>query len=472
VRYDQLHPYQTRAIEHTLAHQQSMLWLDMGLGKTVVTLTALAQRLDRVQIHGALVVAPVRVIQSVWRQEARKWDHLGHLRFSLVHGDKNTRTRAAMVPADIYLTNYENLRWLADLWTQHYLARGKYLPVNALVADEVTKLKNATAKRHEAIRRLTPFMPYRLGLTGTPASNGYADLFGQYLAIDGGQRLGQSVTQFKSRFFQRDNPMSPWGKDVLRPGSDEVIQELVGDITLQMSSADYLTLPDVIHNLIELHLPANRRAQYEQLEEDLFVKLDSGHEVESFNSASLSNRCLQFAQGAMYRNPGDSTWEAIHDVKLDALDDVIEEASGKPVLVAVAFRHDAQRILERHPEMRWVDAAMSGTSFNETLDLWEQGRLPGIVAHPRSMAHGIDRLKEGPVDDFVWFGHTWALDDYEQAIARLQRQGRTRPIRMHHLAMVDTVQDAQRAALASKAVGQDALKAALNEYRRHKLGVG
>ena len=445
-----------------------MLWLDMGLGKTVVTLSAIVERLQTLDSYGVLIVAPLRVMQSVWRQEARKWAHTCDLRFSAITGNKDQRTRAAMMPSDVWLINYENLRWLADLWTQHYLSRGRYLPANMVVLDECTKMKNSTAERHAALRRLLPFVPYRVGLTGTPASNGYADLFGQYLAIDSGQRLGQTKTEFQRRFFRPENPMSPFARQVLTPGAADVIEELVQDITLQMSNTDYLTLPPVVLNVIELDLPAKRRLQYEQIEKEMFVALDSGIEVDIFNRASLTNRCLQFAQGAMYQAPGNPKWEPLHDVKLDALDDVVEEAAGKPVLVAIEFRHDAERILKRHPGMRWVDASMNATKFAETLDLWERGQLPGIIANPKSMAHGIDRLKDGPVDDLVWFGLTWSLDDYEQTIARLQRQGRTRPIRMHHLHMVDTVETAQRLALEAKAATQDGLKAALNEYRRNK----
>lgn len=445
-----------------------MLWLDMGLGKTVVTLTAIAERMDMMQVYGALVVAPKRVIQSVWRQEARKWAHTGHLKFNLVHGSKDFRTRAALTPADVYLTNYENLRWLADLWTHHYLSKGRYPPVNMLVLDEVTKVKNPSSVRAESLERLTPFIPFRVGLTGTPASNGYADLFGQYKVIDGGQRLGTSKTAFQDRFFKAVNPYAPHEKRETQDGATAVIEALVGDITLQMSSADYLQLPPVMPNVIELDLPPRLRAKYEQLEDEMLVQLDSGHEVVSFNAASLTNRCLQFAQGAMYLAPGDKRWELVHDLKMEALDEVVEEANGKPVLAAIEFQHDAQRILAKYPDWRWLSSSMSETRFNETLDLWEAGRLPGIIAHPASAGHGIDRLKDGPVDDLVWFGHTWSLDDYEQTIARLMRQGRTRPIRMHHLVMRGTVEEAQRMALAFKASTQSQLKAALNEYRRTK----
>lgn len=444
-----------------------MLWLDMGLGKTVVTLTAIAEKLDRLQISGALILAPLRVIQSVWRQEAAKWEHTRDLRFSVVHGNRDLRTRAALLPADIYLCNYENLKWLADCWTQYYLARGKYLPVTMVVYDEITKVKNATAKRHEeGLQRLTPFMPHRVGLTGTPASNGYQDLFGQYLAVDSGERLGTSKTAYMQRFFRPENPMSPFGKQKPFETAENLIEGLVADITIQMKAEDYIDLPEVMENELEVDLPPKLRSQYAKLEEEMWVQLDSGHEIESFNAASLTNRCLQFSQGAMYLNPGAKQWEAVHDLKLDALESVVNEANGKPVLVAIEFQHDAQRILKKYPGMVWVKSGMSGTKFNATLDAWERGDLPGIIVHPASAGHGIDRLKNGPVDDVVWFGHTWSLDEYEQLIARVKRQGRTRPIRMHHITCVGTIEVAQRLALKAKARSQDKLKEALNEYRR------
>ena len=443
-----------------------MLWLDMGLGKTVVTLSAIAEKLDRLQINGALVLAPLRVIQSVWRQEAGKWDHTQGLRFSLISGTRDARTRAALLPADVYLCNYENLTWLADCWTQYYLARGKYLPVNMVVFDEVTKVKNSTAKRHEALQRLTPFMPHRVGLTGTPASNGYQDLFGQYLAVDSGQRLGTSKTAYYQRFFKAANPMSPFGKQVPVPTAEETIEALVADITIQMAAEDYIDLPEVMENELYVDLPSGLAKKYKKLEDEMWIELDSGHEIESFNAAALTNRCLQFSQGAMYLHPGARQWEKVHDLKLEALDSVLNEANGKPVLVAIEFQHDAERILDKHPGMVWVKSGMSGAKFNATLDAWEEGRLPGIIVHPASAGHGIDRLKNGPVDDVVWFGHTWSLDQYEQFIARVKRQGRTRPIRMHHITTRGTIEEAQRIALAHKARGQNKLKEALNEYRR------
>lgn len=460
-----LHGYQHRAIEFLADRPHAMLWIDMGLGKTVITLTSLWRRFDRMEVRGALVLAPRRVVESVWRQEVQKWPHLRDLRIVNVIGDPDTRTRRALMPADIYATNYENLRWLADTWTKHFLLKSRYLPVNAVVYDEVSKMKNSTSKRMHAVQRLLPYVDFRIGLTGTPAANGYKDLHGQYLAVDSGARLGQGITEYKRRFLEAENPMSPFGKQKVRSGAAETMHALIGDITVEMKNRDYLELPPVIENEITIQLPEDLRAKYDKLEQEMWLRLDSGREVESFNAASLTNRCLQFAQGAMYPVAGADDFEEIHHEKLYALDEVIEEAAGKPVLTAIAFRHDGHRITKRYPEFVWVDSKMSAKRFNDVLDRWGRGEVPGIVMHPASLGHGVDRLKDGPVDDLVWFGHTWSLDNYQQVIGRLERQGRTRPIRMHHLQMAGTVQDAQRIALATKAETQNDLKAALNEYR-------
>jgi len=448
-----------------------MLWIDMGLGKTAICLSAAARLMDRLASYGMLVIAPKRVVESVWAEEAVKWEHLRHLRVLKLHGPSDLRTRRALQFAHVYLVSYDNIKWLADLWTKHYLAKGRPLPVDMAVLDEVTKVKNSTSKRMEHLRRLLPHIPRRVGLTGTPASNGYADLFGQYLAVDDGERLGATKSAFSHRFLRPEHPGS-FARMVPNPDAERVIHSLVSDITVQMSNEDYLDLPPVIANEVPLRLPARLQARYDDMEKTMFLELDSGHGIESFNAAALSNRCLQFAQGAVYLEPGNPRWEAVHELKLEALDDIMEEANGKPVLIATAFRHDAERIVARYasrfPGGAWVDSRMGARVFKTTLDRWAAGILPYLIAHPASLGHGVDRLKDGPVDDLVWFGHTWSLDNYEQFVARLRRQGRTRPIRMHHLEMTDTVETAQRMALAGKATTQTGLKAALNEYRRTK----
>lgn len=443
-----------------------MLWLDMGLGKTVVTLTSIAERMDALECWGALVVGPLRVVQSVWRQEAAKWSHLRHLKFSLIHGVKDVRATAALTKADIYLVNYEGLNWLADYWTHHYLKRGRYLPINMVVLDEVPRVKNPGAIMSKATHRIRRFAPYSIGLTGTPAGNGYDDLFGQYLAVDMGKSLGTERTIFRERFMRPENAGTRFSRQVAIKEAKAAIENHIAPITVQMKNSDYLELPPVVENVIGLELTPELQDKYTTLEEELWLELDSGHEIVSFSQLSAMGRCLQFAQGAVYLGPGDPRFEVIHDIKLEALESVVQEANGKPVLVAVPYQHDAKRILKKYPGWVWISSKMGEAKFEQALNDWEAGKLPGIVANPLSMGHGLDRLKSGPVDDLVWFGHTYALDAYEQTIARLQRQGRTRPIRMTRLIMGKTIEVAQCYALRDKAKDQNGLKEAINQYRR------
>ena len=442
-----------------------MLWLDMGLGKTAVALTNILERQDLLQVYGTLVVAPLRVIQTVWRQEARQWEHTKHLRFSLIHGKPDTRHRAFRVPADVYLVNYEGLKWLSEQLVHLYLSRGKYLPFNMMVFDEVSKLKDHTTQRHKALRDLLPFVPYRMGLTGTPASNGYLDLFGQFLAVDSGTRLGTSRRSFTERFFHETG----WGvasRYEIDVGAETRIQELIGDITLQMSAEDYLKLPPIIFNDIWVDLPPKARAQYEKLERDMFIEMDSGTEVEVFNAAALTNKCLQASNGALYTSTG-GPWEKLHEAKLEALEDIVEETSGKPLLVAYAFRHDASRIEDKFSETDHLSSKLGTWRTGQLIERWNAGRIPMLIGHPASMGHGLN-LQKGS-DTLVWFGLPWSLEQYQQTIDRLAGGlRRTRPVIVHRILARDTTDVAVLAALEAKATTQAGLKAALNEYRQQK----
>ena len=462
-----LHGYQEKAIDFTLRHPQSMLWLDMGLGKTAVSLTAIAERQSLVQVYGALVIAPLRVIQTVWRQEAKQWEHTRHLRFSVIHGPPDVRERAFHLPADVYLVNYEGLRWLSQKLVHTYLSRGRYLPFNMVIFDEVSRLKNANTHRHEALRHLLPFLPFRIGLTGTPAANGYLDLFGQYLAIDSGARLGTSKSGFRDTYFHQDG----WGvasRYEIDEGAEKRIEEVIGDITVQMSAKDYIELPPVVFNDIWVDLPPKARKQYEQLEKDMFMQLDSGTEVEVFNAAALTNKCLQAANGALYVETG-GPWECVHDAKLEALEDIVEEAAGKALLVAYTYRHDSSRITDK---FNGVEHLSSKLGANKTMDLvnqWNNGNVPMLIGHPASMGHGLN-LQQGS-DTLVWFGLPWSLELYQQTIDRLAGGlRRTRPVIVHRILARGTTDEAVLAALNAKATTQEGLKNALNEYRQQKTG--
>ncbi len=461
----QLHGYQQKAIEFSLHHSQLALWLDMGLGKTAIALSNIVERQDMFQVYGTLVIAPLRVIQTVWRQEARQWEHTKHLRFSLIHGTPDQRHRAFRMPADVYLINYEGLRWLSEQLVHLYLSRGKYLPFNQVVFDEVSKLKDYTTQRHKALRQLLPFLPYRMGLTGTPAANGYLDLFGQYLAIDSGARLGTTKSAFVERYFHETG----WGvasRYEIDPGAQKRIEEIIGDITMQMSAQDYLELPPIVFNDVWVDLPLEARKKYEQLEREMFMELDSGAEIEVFNTASLLNKCLQAANGALYVTTG-GPWDKLHEAKLDALSDIMEESAGKPILLAYSYRHDATRIEKQFKGVEHLSSKLGTKRVNSLVSRWNDGQVPMMIGHPASMGHGLN-LQHGS-DTLVWFGLPWSLEYYQQTIDRLAGGlRRQKPVIVHRILAKDTTDIAVKVALEAKATTQDGLKKALNEYRRQK----
>lgn len=465
--YD-LHDYEVRAVNHVLVNPFSMLWMDVGLGKTITTLTSIVELMDRCLVFGTLVVAPLRVCQTVWAEEAKKWSHTQGLSFSLIIGTPKERHYALRKRADIYLVNYENLPWLVDEIIHVYLSRGEYPPFNNMVFDEVTKMKDATTGRHKALRRILPYIPYRIGLTGTPASNGYKDLFGQYLAVDGGQRLGAQITDFKEEFFDSSGYM---GYDISpKQGSENAIKARIVDITLQMSNAEYATMPPVTFNDIEITLPTAVQVKYEQLEKDAFVALDSGEEVEVFNAAALMNKCLQAANGALYTDEADTAgprvWGVVHDEKLDALGDILEESAGQPILCLYAFQSDLARITKKFPQAVHFGGSMTTDQVKDLVRRWDAGEIPLLVGHPASVGHGLNLQYGGHT--MVWFGLNWSLDLYDQAVGRMVRQGQKYPVIIHRLLAKATLDEAVRDALTYKAATQDELKATINQYRGRK----
>jgi SNF2 family DNA or RNA helicase len=460
-----LHDYQKKAVNFQCTHAQSMMWLDMGLGKTVITLTSIAHLLSTGYLRGVIIVAPIRVIRLVWRQEAAKWEHTKHLRFSMVTGTRDQRTRALMRPADIYLINYENLRWLAETLQTYYVAKDKPLPFNGVVWDEISKMKNSATDRVKAVRKVLDQFAWTTGLTGTPASNGYKDLHGQFLVVDRGVRLGTSKTAFKTRFYRKVGTY----KEVLYDDAEDTIKNLIGDITLEMSAEDYNPLPDLIVNNIEVEMEGEVRAKYEQLEKEFFTQLDSGTTVEVFNQGSLTNKALQFSNGAVYPVAGMPLWEPIHDLKLDALEEIIDEAQGSPVLCSYAYRSDAERIMARFKDLRPINLTECKTegSLTAAMDRWMKGDCQLMIGHPASMGHGIDGLqKRGRT--VVWFGLNWSLDLYDQMNARVRRQGQGAPVVCHRIMCRDTLDQAQAIALDEKATTQNALRSAVKKYRQQK----
>ena len=459
---DILHDYQKRAVNFQCTHPATMLWLDMGLGKTVITLTSIAHLLNTGFLRGVVIVAPIRVIRLVWRQEAARWTHTKHLTFSMLTGTRDQRTRALLRPANVYLINFENLQWLAETLATYYTGKDKPLPFNGVVWDEISKCKNSSTQRVKAVKKILPHFDWTTGLTGTPASNGYKDLHGQYLVVDRGQRLGTSKTAFRGRFYKKAGPY----KEVPYEGAENEIKQLIGDITLEMSAEDYNKLPDLVVNDINIEMPENLRTLYDRMEKEFFIQLDSGKQVEMFNQAALTNKCLQFANGAMYPVAGMPLWEPIHDLKLEALEEIIDEAQGQQVLCAYGYRSDAERIMKRFAELRPINLTecKSEASLNNAMARWASGDCPLMIGHPASMGHGIDGLqKRGHI--VVWYGLNWSLDLYDQMNARIRRQGQGAPVICHRLMMLDTLDQAQAMALDEKAQTQAGLRNAVKQYR-------
>jgi hypothetical protein len=467
-----LHEYQVRTVNHMLAHDRSMLFLDPGLGKTIATLTAIDRLMyDSFEVKGVLVMAPKRVVQSVWRQEAAKWDHTKHLTFSVITGTVDDRIRALCAPADIYLVNYENMVWLQTEVEHRFLTRGKYPPWNMAVFDELTRMKKTRirqgAKRGIAALKLMMYCPYRTGLTGSPAPNGLEDLFGQTFVIDSGERLGKSFTAYQQMYFYLKH------KDARRwypfAASADQISAKIADITINLDAEDYLDLPDVIPNDIHLKLPPMLQTQYDSIEREMLVELQSGHEIEIFNKASLLNRCLQYAGGGVYLAPGSPDWEQIHTIKLDAMEEIVNGLAGQPLLVLYQYQHEAQRMMKRFPDALWISSKTSEEDFNQALLDWNAGLLPIIIGHPASMGHGVDRLQHN-CHNLLWFGLPWAFDLYDQSNKRIDRQGQEHPVMRHRLIMDGTVDELVVLALEEKESTEAQVRDLIEAYGKTKLG--
>ncbi len=476
----QLHDYQKECVLHMLHYQDSMLWLGMGLGKTPITLTTIVDRMRAGQVKKTLVFGPLRVVQSVWSRECKKWEHTKHLRCSVMHGTKEKRERALFADADLFLCNYENMNWLAETLDHYYTSQGKPLPFEMVVYDEVSKLKNSTTKRIAGgkrerrdkrgdvyeikvtgWRKLINEFKFRVGLTGTPASNGYLDLHGQYLAVDGGERLGPYITHFKDSYFVSD--YNGWNYTPSDVGK-ALIEEKISDITKKMDAKDYLDLPDCAVTNLMVDLPVKARKAYAEIEKSMFTQLDSGSEIELFSRSSVSNKCLQFCNGSPYVGQ-TADYEALHDAKIDALEDVLEEAGGSPVLCSYTFKSDSERIMKKFKKYKPVNLTKTASkNTGAVIDKWNQGKIKLLIGHPASMGHGIDGLQQsGSI--LVWFGMNWSLELYEQMNGRINRQGQKHPVSIIRILCRDTIDLAVADAIERKNDDQEGLKAALQRYR-------
>lgn len=437
-------------------HNRAALLLDMGLGKTVITLTRLSELFEDFAIEKALVIAPKRVAEDTWTREAAKWDHLTGLRVVPVLGDQKHRLAALAAPGDIYVINRENVQWLVETF-------GKRWDFDAIIIDELSSFKSPKAKRWRCLKRVAKLAKIVWGLTGTPAGNGYIDLWPEMFLIDGGDRLGHTLGEFRTKWFSpgahKGNIVYEWR---LKPGAKEDIDRRLSDICLSMSKEDWLTLPPVVHNTVTVRMDAKERKLYDQLRRDCVLPLLGGElaDMKNFDqaivggtAATLSGKLLQMANGAVYDEDGGVVH--IHDRKLDALADIAEEAHGQSLLVFYSYRHDIDRIRERFPQ-----AVEIGGS--ETITAWNAGEIPMLLCHPASAGHGLNLQQGGHI--IVWFGLPWSLELYQQANARLNRMGQGQSVIVHHVVCEGTLDEKVLSALTEKDAVQKGLLDALKGY--------
>lgn len=447
----QPYPHQAAGIKWIIDHPACALLWGMGTGKTVTTLTALDAILnDRLEPGPALVIAPKRVAENTWSKESQKWEHLRHLRVSKVIGSQLERMRALSTPADLYVINRENVVWLVELL-------GSRWPFRVVVIDELSSFKSAGAKRWRALRRVRGRIDRLIGLTGTPRPNGLEDLWPEVYLLDQGERLGRTLGAFRAQYMQPDK-MS--GYIVYsyrpRPGAEEQVYNAISDICMSIRKEDVLSLPGQIYENIELDLPASVLKQYKKFEREKVLEvLDVEGGIAATQAAALTNKLLQFANGAIYDDTG--TAHPVHNVKLEALEELLEEAGGEPVLVLYAYEHDADRIRSRI-KCRALDKPAD-------IDAWNRGEIPVALAHPASIGHGLNLQEGGHI--IVWFGLTWSLELYQQANERLNRPGQKSVCRVYHLIAKGTHDERVLASLANKDKGQ---AGALEALRLDVLG--
>lgn len=442
------YPHQQAGIDWITGHPAGALFWGMGTGKTVTTLTAVDRLLnDYLEDGPVLVIAPKRVAENTWSKEADKWEHLRHLRVSRVMGTVKQRYAALMAPADVYVINRENVVWLVELmqkWPGGW-------PFGIVVIDELSSFKAASAKRWKALRRVRGRIRRIIGLTGTPRPNGLEDLWPEIYLLDQGERLGRTLTAFRSRYLVPEK-MNGHIVYSYRPkdGAEAEVYDRLSDICMSIRKEDVLRLPGQIYEDIELTPPPSLLKKYKQFERDKVLEcLDAEGRIVAGTEAALTNKLLQFANGAIYDTDGGV--HPLHDIKLDALEELLEEAGGENVLVLYAYKHDAERIRQRIP-CRSLDRP-------EDIDAWNRGEIPVALAHPASIGHGLNLQEGGHI--IVWFGLTWSLELYQQANERLNRPGQQHVCRIYHLILKGTHDERVLKALTNKDKGQAAALEAL-----------
>ena len=443
------HEYQEYATKFIEENEESAVFLECGLGKSVITLTAIKNLMALGEVSRVLVVAPLRVGKTTWPEEIGKWDHLGGLTYAVAIGSVAERLNALKAKADITIINRENVEWLID-------KSGMPFDYDMLVIDELSSFKSFKAKRFKALLKVRPQITRVVGLTGTPSSNGLMDLWAEFRLLDLGERLGRYITRYRLAYFTPDkrNAQVVFSYKPL-PGAEERIYDKIDDITISMRASDYLKLPSLVMNTVVVEMGDKEKEIYDNLCDDMVVSLGD-NEIDAVNAASLSNKLLQMANGAVYGE--EQSVHRIHDEKLNALEDLIESANGKPVLVAYWFKHDLARIKAKFPFVREIKT-------DADIRAWNRGEVEVGVIHPASAGHGLNLQTGGST--LIWFGLTWSLELYQQTNARLYRQGQKETVVIHHIVTKGTIDERVLKALEKKEKTQNSLIDAVKaELRR------
>ena len=426
------HSYQEYAIRYIETHPISALLIDMGLGKTSITLTAIRNLLfDSFEVCKVLVIAPLRVAKNTWTDEIKKWEHLSTLTYSLIIGNENERLSALNEQTDIYIINRENVDWLVN-------KSGYKFDFDMVVIDELSSFKNHQSKRFKSLMKVRPLVKRIVGLTGTPSSNGLMDLFAEFKILDMGKRLGYFIGQYRNTYFKPDKMNGPivYSYKPL-PNAENAIYEKISDITVSMKANEYLKMPELLTSNYVVELSNSEKKQYDKMKKSLVLEITDG-EITASNAASLSNKLCQLSNGAIYDD--EQNIVEIHDRKLETLEDIIESMNGKPLLIAYWYRHDLERIKSRF--------SVREIKTSEDISDWNDGKIPVALIHPASAGHGLNLQNGGST--LVWFGLTWSLELYQQTNARLYRQGHKNAVVIQHIITKGTIDEQILKALQKK----------------------
>lgn len=437
-----LHPYQHRMIDFIYNTPKCAVWAGLGLGKTITTLTAITDLLDSFSVSKVLIIAPLRVANSVWHIEAKRWVHTKDLTFSIVTGSEKERISALFKSADIYIINRENVQWLVEYYKTKW-------PYDLVVIDESSSFKSASSQRFKALKKVRTLTDRMVQLTGTPSPNGLIDIWSQMFLLDGGERLGKTMSAYKMRFFQTGH-----NGYTLKPvkNADKIIHKLIDDIVISLNVEDYLEMPERIDTVMRVNIPPTRLAEYKQLEREFLIQIND-NEIVAYNAATLAGKLLQYCNGAMYTDELKN-WTEIHTAKLDALDEILEDNQDENLLIAYNYKTDLIRLKTRYPDAVVLD------NDPDIITRWNNGEIKMLLAHPASAGHGLNLQHGGSI--IVWFGLNWSLELYQQFNGRLHRQGQTKPVRIVHIVADGCIDDKVMRAIENKAQTQqhliDALK--------------